>query len=161
MTMIDYIFLEEAKKQCKFALIAVENIKCGLEKYDTDLFWFSVHGFLSATGNLSKLLKRAKPLATILEINDDHIIFDRAFRNHWEHFDERIERWAINSKNKVFVDCNIGPASQFEVFADAIPFRNYEVDTGCLVFAGDRMEVQKLIDAIYQVKVKLDRIKLN
>ncbi len=159
--MVDYIFLEEAKRQCKFSLMAVENLKRGLESDDSDLFWFSVHGFLSAAGNLSKLLLRAKSLSKTIGIDDGHIIFNRKLRNHWEHFDERIEKWGSDASNRIFVDSNIGPSSKLSIFQQASPFRNFETDTRSLTFAGDRIDIQELIDAIYKIKVKLDNTRAN
>jgi hypothetical protein len=153
-----YIFLDEAKNQCDFALMAVDQMNDGLNKLNSKLFWYAIHGFLSAAGNLSKILNRASTLSEHLGVDKDHIIFDRKFRNHWEHFDERIDTWASNPDNRIYMDSYIGMKELIEQFChDKGGLRNYETDTGCLRFAGDRLELQKLIDAICVIKDNLDK----
>ena len=52
------IFQRETERQCRFAIMAIEDIQKELQATDTDMdrIWYSVQSFLVAAGNLSKLL---------------------------------------------------------------------------------------------------------
>jgi len=50
------IFQREVERQCKFAVIAAEDMNKALQITDTDRLWYSIQAFLVAAGNVSKLL---------------------------------------------------------------------------------------------------------
>jgi hypothetical protein len=71
-----------------------------------DRFWYSVQSLLMAAANVSKLLWptyrrgenlipcRGEELRKSLAISDEHSpLSDRTLRNHFEHFDARLEHW--------------------------------------------------------------------
>ena len=53
--MVLKIFQREVERQCKFAIIAVEQIKAGLANNDSDLVWYALQNLLVAIGNISKI----------------------------------------------------------------------------------------------------------
>jgi len=55
-TRILRIFQREVERQCRFALIAVQDLNQALQTVDMDRIWYSVQAFLVAAGNVSKLL---------------------------------------------------------------------------------------------------------
>jgi hypothetical protein len=55
------IFHLEVEKQCKFAVMAVQDLKNALHANDMDRIWYSLHAFLTAVGNTSKLLVLCVP----------------------------------------------------------------------------------------------------
>jgi len=50
------IFQKEVKRQCRFALIAIQDLEQALQVGDLDRLWYSVQAFLIAVANISKLL---------------------------------------------------------------------------------------------------------
>ena len=82
-------------------------------------FWYSVQAFLVAAGNISKLLwptywkgedllpGRGAELKVSLEVEEDSPLEPRTFRKHFEHFDLRLEQWAISMEPRIFVDSKI------------------------------------------------------
>jgi len=90
-------FLDELYRQCDYGVRAHRQMDAVLP--DLDDFWFWAQAFLIAAGNASKLLwgvddkaaKRRRALRDRLEVTADSPLRDRALRNHFEHFDERIE----------------------------------------------------------------------
>jgi len=53
--MVLRIFQREVERQCKFALVAAEDLSSALQAGDMDRIWYSVQTFLVAAGNISKL----------------------------------------------------------------------------------------------------------
>jgi hypothetical protein len=105
------LFCMEIKKQCSFAIIAFEDINLYL-KNDEERVWYSIHAFLTATANVSKFFwpnprdgrdKSAEELRKYLNIDNTSAIYQRTLRNHFEHFDDRLEKWAL-SKKMPFID---------------------------------------------------------
>jgi len=157
--MVLKIFQREVERQCKFAIIAVEQIKAGLANNDSDLVWYALQNLLVAIGNISKIFwpinrkyrKRGEELRRSLGIKDDSPLRPRKFRNHFEHFDERLEDWATSSKRHNFIDSNIGPSNMI-VGADPEDFlRNFDPTTWTLTFRGDKYELKPIIEIIYDL----------
>lgn len=114
------IFVDEVIHQCEFALISWENLQIYLADLSRDwrevedrVFW-NVQSFLVAVANISKFLwpieeykSRGEELRRVLQIPMDSPIKDKRFRNIFEHYDEKIEKWASTSKKKHISDMNI------------------------------------------------------
>src|SRR5262245_31514648 len=82
-----------------------------------DRLWYAVQGFLVAAGNISKLLwpsdkpifpERGPEIRAGLRVEDDSQLKARTLRNHFEHFDERLERWAASPEPLTLGDSYIG-----------------------------------------------------
>jgi hypothetical protein len=157
--MVLKIFQREIERQCKFAIIVTEQIKEGLENNNLDLVWYAIQNFLVAVGNISKIFwpsnskqqKRGEELRKSLGIKDDSPIRPRNFRNHFEHFDERLENWATSSKRHNFVDSNIGPSNMIARVDPEDFLRNFDPTNWTITFRGDRYELKPIIEAIYDL----------
>ncbi len=157
--MVLKIFQREIERQCKFAIIAIEQTKAGLESNNLDIVWYAIQNFLVAAGNISKIFwppnstyqKRREELRKSLSIKDDSPIRPRNFRNHFEHFDERLENWATSSKRHNFVDSNIGPSNMIAGIDPDDFLRNFNPTNWTLTFRGDKYELKPIIDAIYDL----------
>ena len=187
--MVLRIFQREIERQCKFAIIAIDQIKAGLANNNSDLVWYAIQSFLVAVGNISKifwppyekyqkegnkkikkgeieeakkLMERAEKmrirgeeLRKSLGIKEDSPIRPRDFRNHFEHFDERLEKWATSSKRHNFVDSNIGPPNMISGIDLEDYLRNFDDRSWTLTFRGDEYELKPIIKAIYDVYPKV------
>lgn len=157
------IFQTEIERQCKFAIIAIEQIKAGLANNNLDLVWYAIQSFLVAVGNISKIFwpsnriyqKRGEELRKSLGIKDDSPIRPRTFRNHFEHFDEKLEKWATSSKRHNFVDSNIGPSNMIRGVDPEDFLRNFDPISWILTFRGDKYELKPIIEAIYDLYPKV------
>lgn len=160
--MVLRIFQREIERQCKFAIIAVEQIKTGLTDNNSDLAWYAIQNFLIAVGNISKIFwpkqkyeKRGEELRKSLGIEDNSPIQPRKFRNRFEHFDERLEKWATSSKRHNFIDSNIGSSNTI-VGIDTEDFlRNFDPTSWILTFRGDRYDLKPIIEVIYELYPKV------
>jgi hypothetical protein len=152
--MVLRIFQREVERQCRFALIAIQDLEQALQTIDLDRLWYSVQAFLIAAGNISKLLwpkgsaKRRAELRASLSVNDDSPLKSRTFRNHFEHFDERLERWATSSKRHIFVDSNVGPPTMIAGIEPGDFLRNFDTENFAVTFRGEIYSLRPLIKAI-------------
>lgn len=161
--MVLKIFQGEIEQQCKFVIIAVEQIKTGLANTNLDLVWYAIQNFLVAVANISKFFwppyrksqKRGEELRKSLGIKNDSPIKPRKFRDHFEHFDERLEKWATFSKGHNFIDSNIGPPNMIVGIVQQDFLRNFDPTTWTLTFGGDKYELKPIIEVIYDLYPKV------
>lgn len=152
------IFLSEIIFQVEMAEHATNNLKENANhtgKFET---WGYIQMILIAAGNVSKILwpgrdknkARGSHLRKLLNIEDDHLIADRKFRDHFEHYDERVE---IRTENRNgFIDFVMNP-SMHMFHRDNIS-RGYEVDSNTLVFQGETLDLNSVVEALIEIKGK-------
>jgi len=159
--MVLRIFQKEIERQCKFAIIAIEQGKTGLSNNDSDLIWYAIQNFLVVVGNISKIFwptrnkERGEELRRSLGIEDNSPIQPRNFRNHFEHFDERLEEWAESSERHNFVDSSILPPNMIAGIDPKDFLRIFNPTTWTLTFRGDKYELKPIIKAIYELYPKI------
>ena len=156
------LFLREIITQCEYAEYAISELRRELSDRNPRRVFFYAQAFLIAAGNVSKLLwppgsqgkERGEILRTIVGVSDNNAVNPRTFRNHFEHFDERIEVWAQQSKYKMFVDQNImdspGTVSGID---PAEFFRNLAPSTLTLTFRGDAYELAAVENALSEIQL--------
>lgn len=159
--MVLKIFQMEIERQCKFAIIAIEEVKTGLSNNNSDLVWYAIQNFLVAVGNISKIFwstqnkERGEELRKSLGIEDNSPIQPRNFRNHFEHFDERLEEWTKSSERHNFVDSSILPPNMIAGIDQKDFLRIFNPTTWTLTFRGDKYELKPIIKAICELYPKV------
>jgi len=159
--MVLKIFQREIKRQCKFGIIAVEQIKAELANTNSDLVWYAIQNFLVAVANISKFFwppkpkyqKRGEELRKSFGIENDSPIKPRGGRNVFEHFDEKLEEWATSSK-RGFIDSNIGTLNKIAGIDQQDVLRHFDPTTWTFTFRGDKQELKPMIEAIYDLYPK-------
>lgn len=167
---IKTIFLDEVKIQCEFALMSMNYLRGSLQRRDiTDIHtrimmvFHQAHAFLIHVANLSKLFWpdrktirkwpnakiRGEELRKILKISENSPIKNRRFRNHFEHYDDRIEEWAVTSQRKNYADMNIMTPGGISGIDIKDFMRNLDPNALILTFHGDSYD---LIDAESEIK---------
>ena len=157
-----WVFQREIERQCCFALIAFKDLNNSLNDGNLDRLWYSVQGFLIAAGNISKLLwppnsslaKRGQRLRQVLAVSDQSALHARTFRNHFEHFDERLEEWATSSARRNFADSNVGPPNMIVGLDSADFLRNFDTQNFAITFRGDVYELQPISKEISELWAK-------
>jgi len=162
MNRKDWFFLHEMKTQCEFAVLAFEDLELPGFSAGLGRFWFSIQSFLVAVGNISKILwpsdgryaERGERLRLLLGITDASPIQCRSFRNYFEHFDERLEKWFAIPHPRDIVDRNIGPIRTLGGLDAKHFLRNYAFDVHALFFQGERYD---LVPVCEEVKTLLSK----
>lgn len=131
--------------------------------------WWAAQSFVVAVGNLSKLLwgekgslaVQRKPLRDALNVGGVSLLQPTSMRNHFEHFDERIDRWWANSPGHNMIDMSLGPISIGGNVSGVDFFRGFDPDSGNLSFWGDNMNVPDVCDELRailkRVEAELDK----
>jgi hypothetical protein len=156
---LEQIFCREIVRQAKFGLMGIAQINEGLRTHQNVLLWYGVQAALVAGGNVSKLLwpadarrrDRGNHLRSILKVGDDHFLAPRHFRNHFEHFDERLEKWASESERGNIVDDGVFAPGAIQGIDTGDYLRNYDPSTNSVTFRGDSYDMQRLADSLSEV----------
>lgn len=147
--------------ECENARIAIDLVNKAVAEHDGRRLWFGLHGFVTATGNVSKLLwgqgathnRRRARLRELLQVSNESILSDRDIRNDLEHFDDRLETWAKRTEHYNILDRFVGPVSAFgDLFGDLFGpndcLRAYDPNAKTLTFAGNSLDIQAVTDAL-------------
>ena len=178
------LFIQEIRDQCNMAIIAFDDLVniASKKPQDNDRFWYSIHGFLSATGNVSKLLsfsdftfrknsslfhlkERNKSLKNNLRcycrVSPDSIIMQRKFRNHYEHYDERLFEWAMDDHTPM-MHYRIGTPdmlrSQLDLSED-FPIKVlkcFDPTTFSLLFYEEKINIENMYEEIKRIKKRAE-----
>jgi hypothetical protein len=164
--------MAELQLECDFGLFSFEDVRTLLRNPPSDpeelrfrfynpRIWHALHGLLVAAANISKILwpdqpyaARGERLRQELDVSDASPLYSRSLRNHFEHIDERIEKWTGPR-----IDLNIGPEQGFGVDSRKM-FRHFDPVTGVVLFAGERFELGPVTEAIRDLQQRLRELEL-
>lgn len=160
--MLLWLFCNEGERQCRFGLTASDDLQAALNTPDMDRIWFSVQSLLVAAGNVSKLLwppsprtpNRGEEVRRALGVADDSPLAPRVFRNHFEHFDERLEGWAMSSTRRNIADSNVGPPGMIGGLDPGDFLRNFDTAGFAVTFRGGTYPLRPIVDAMAELGQK-------
>jgi hypothetical protein len=173
------VYQMQVQSQCEFALMAIDGINQALEEMEagrndpepgvsseflqaSDRLWFYVNATLNSVANISKLLwpnsgrnqfpeRRGAALRKSLGVPADSPLKHRKVRNHFEHVDERIETWWLESSSHNLATRNIGPLGALEPLQLSEIFEQFDQATLTVAFQGDKFELQPIADEITEL----------
>jgi hypothetical protein len=149
-------FQRHVADQCRFALSGVPAIERSLLIADHDALWVGCQQFVVGTANVSKALwgyggklkDERRTLRESLNVADDSPIRATRLRNHFEHYDERIDRWWSKSTSRNHLDKMIGPPDRIAGLDDVDRFRVYDPATHRIIFWGEEFRVEPIVAAL-------------
>lgn len=152
-------FQNQVLLECKFALLAADDLSEAVNQHDTTRIFYAIQNFLNAVGNISKALwgqtgsrdKERRALRDSIGISDDSVLQHVNMRDNYEHFDERIDRWWQQSSRHNYADLNIGTPSMISSLEETDMFRTFDPQTGDVIFWGQSFNVPVLIDEITRI----------
>jgi len=171
-------FQFEVARQCRWAIMAVEELEetlSGLKseklsnQYGMNRLWMSVQNLLVAAGNISIWLWPSKPkipgrgpnLRASLGVKDTSILKSRTFRNHFEHFDERLETFFLSlaPEQFLYVDTNVSPGG-IDTFISGIDqrkvLRHLDSKSMRLIYRGESYKLEPLYREIIKLCQKAE-----
>src|SRR5436189_6376729 len=154
------VFLGEIEYQSQFAARAAEHLQTCADNFDPIDIWSAVQSILIAAGNVSKILwpprSRSAPrgamLRALLDIDENNAISDRNFRNHFEHYDERIEDWLSSTHSVTYTDPILGSPPGFLRDFPENAHRGYNPATQTLSFRGDSTNLGAILRALDEIR---------
>jgi len=151
------VSIREISTQAHFAEIAHSHINPKAIN-ENDLVFSSIHSFLSHCAMISKMLAAVddeKPLRSIgdvLGVSKTSLIHKRRFRNHLEHYDERLKQWIGKFAAGANIGTyNIGPKSAIQI-PNMIFVSHYNPSNQIFTFVNDEFDLGKLFIEVQKIK---------
>jgi hypothetical protein len=162
--MLKRRFQSQVRDQCKFLIFSAQGLDDAMTLLQQhgpmgpgmDLLWYQLQNLLTAAANISKVLwgaggkldEERRPVRESLGVPDDSPLQNTDLRNHFEHFDERLDRWWIESgPNHHFFDRNLGPPGMIGALTPMDQFRQYDLSTHKAVFWGVEHDIKAIFEA--------------
>lgn len=149
--------IREIWTQAHFAEIAYSHIDPKAAN-GNDAVFSSIHSFLSHCAMVSKMLLANYDTATTRTIEDIlglpnlSAIHTKTFRNHLEHYDERLRSWiGQHGVNIMIGDYNIGPKSAIQI-PNMVFVRHYDPATSTFTFVNDDFDLNALFAEVHGIK---------
>jgi hypothetical protein len=160
-TFLLRVFQGQVEHQCQAVLVNDSLLRNAMntDAPNQETIWAAIQGILTAAANISKALwgtegrsaTQREDLRTSIQVADTSPIAITRMRNHFDHFDERIDRWWKNSTNHNYADYIIGP-DMFAMGLDVSDiFRHLNQETGEVIFWGDRYSLTEIVDEINRI----------
>ncbi len=153
--------IREIWTQAHFAEIAYSHVD-PKSASGNDAVFSSIHSFLSHCAMISKMIKATddstppKPISDILQISDSSVIHQRIFRNHLEHYDERLKDWIKQSGANCNIGTyNIGPKGDLQI-SNIVFVRHYDSNTKTFTFVNDDFDLSVLANEVQRIKILAD-----
>lgn len=151
------ILVGEIALQSQIAQKAAERLRATHDVFDNVETWCSIQSILVAAGNVSKILwpsqkykLRGKKLRELLGVEDNNPLASRKFRNHFEHYDERIEEWFESNSQGVYIDLAMNPSLRNLHFGMPAlnTHRGYNSYNNSVVFRGEILYLDDVLAAL-------------
>jgi hypothetical protein len=156
-----HVLLGEIAFQAQFAAKAAERLPDCDEPFDAFEVWGAIQSILIAAANVSKLLwpaqsrsARGAALRALLGVDDSNPLSNRRLRNHFEHYDERIEDWMSTAPSATYIDQKIGPAALDPQHLSQLIHRHYDPCTKVLVFRTESVSLASALEALELIRQK-------
>ncbi len=163
-TVFDYwveMSIREIWTQSHFAGIAYGHIDPKASR-GTDLVFSSIHSFLSHAAMVSKMLlaksddPSSQSIGEILGVSASSLVHNRKFRNHLEHYDERLKRWIKKAAlGRAIGTYNIGPKSMIGI-PNMIFVSHYDPTNDTFTFVDEDFKLGKLNSELIRINSLTD-----
>jgi len=160
--LAETVFIGEIVLQSKIAELAAKRLSAIKDNFDQVEVWSSIQSILVAAGNVSKILwpqekkyaVRGKRLRELLKVDDNNILSDRSLRNHFEHYDDRIEKWFKGKSSAVYSDLAIDPLKSMRRNFPTNHHRAYDPLTQTLTFRGESFDLAAVLKELKEIRIK-------
>ncbi len=159
-------FVVEIRTQCQMALGAKSAVDYWLGRGDDvhELFR-NLQSLLCHAASISKILwsgdrigkRRSEELRTFLVVDDDYpVLASREVRNHFEHFDERLDEALSRTEGTQFVDLNIMSPGVISGIQEKV-WRNLDPANWLVTFWDDSIDLMTLLVEIQTLMQAVNR----
>lgn len=157
-----HAYLCEIDFQSRIALRAWDRLDFIGKGLDHSDIWSSIQVILNTAGNVSKILwpsrrassLRGKVLRELLNVDKSNPLSKRTFRNHFEHYDERIDDWFASRSSGSYTDFSLGPPQGYARQFPSNVHRGYDYTTQTLTLRGESLDLGALVKALAEIRQK-------
>jgi hypothetical protein len=155
--LAEQLLIGEIVNQSKFAALAAHRLANTSDPVEV---WASIQSILVAAANVSKILwpvressaLRGTHLRELLNVPDESPLFDRTIRNHFEHYDERVEEWFRNRGSAAYRDLSIDPTEPNPWSVTPFFHRKYNPVNQELYFRDDSISLAAVLGALAEIR---------
>jgi hypothetical protein len=166
--LAEMVFIGEIVLQSKIAQRAAARLPPLHDHGDGIEVWCSIQSILVAAGNVSKILwpqknkyaARGERLRKLLNVDESNLLSDRKFRNHFEHYDDRIEVWFEENSSAIYMDMVIDPFEPIWGPNPSNQHRAYNPLTQTLTFRGESFDLTAVLNALEEIRLKCRQFAL-
>lgn len=166
--LAETVFIGEIVLQSKIAELAAKRVSAIKDNFDQIEVWSSIQSILVAAGKVSKILwpskeyaERGERLRELLKVSEDNILSNRKFRNHFEHYDERIEDWFKKQSSAVYSDLAVDPFKSIWGNVPCNHHRAYDPLTQTLTFRGESFDLAAVLKELKEIRNKCSDFALT
>lgn len=164
--LAEQVLVGEIVTQSKFAAIAAGRLA---ESSDPIEVWGAIQSILVAAGNVSKILwpvrgrykERGKQLRGLIGVDDNNLLSDRSFRNHFEHYDERVEEWFDGNDSVAYSDSRIDPIEGAPSSLSRLFHRSYNPVSQVLSFREESIDLSAVLAELATIREKCRYLALQ
>ncbi len=157
--LAEMVLIGEIVTQSKFAEKAANQLAKSSDPVEVR---GSIQSILVAVANVSKILwparkqymARGKQLRELLGVDDDNLLSDRTIRNHFEHYDERIEDWFESTNSVVYMDSRIDPFEPTPLSLPQLFHRSYNPTSRTLSFRNESIDLSAVLTELAKIRKK-------
>jgi len=163
--MLIRVFQQQVLLQCRFMLLATNEINASLVTGDDTRTFYAIQNLLNAAANVSKALwgqggrltEERKALRDSIGIADTSPLRNILIRNDFEHFDERLDKWWAQSNNHNYMDMSIGPIrTTVSGLSETDIFRGFNPQTGDVMFWDTDFNLNAVVNEVVGILPKLE-----
>lgn len=167
--LAEMVFISEIVLQLKIAQKAAKRLPSPHDHFDNIEVWCAIQSILVAAGNVSKILwpqdekyaVRGEKLRRLLNVDQNYLLSDRKFRNHFEHYDDRIDAWFKENPSVVYMDLVIDPFKTIWGTNLANQHRAYNPLTKTLTFRGESFDLAAVLNELKEIRNKCRQFALE
>lgn len=158
------MFQTQIRDQCLFIIEFAKQMNTGIQNSDEIIIFSSIQNILNAGANISKMLWGQKgkssdarrKLRESIGIADNSPLRNTTMRNHFEHIDERLDRWWTDSEKHNHADKIIGPQNLISGLDNIDIFRWYNPDSQEIIFWGEKFNIQEIVSEVLKILPTVD-----
>jgi len=153
----EMILIGEIVLQSKITKRAAQRLCATHECFDHVETWCSIQSILVSVGIISKILwpdkkykQRGVELRQLLKVDASNPLSNRSFRNHFAHYDERVEQYFQYNGQGSYVDLAMNPHLNSGLFGDPPMYthRGYNAFNNTIVFRDETLDLNELLAAL-------------
>jgi hypothetical protein len=168
------IYLDQAKQECDACFAAIHAFNAALSSHNQEDPFCHAMTLVHHAASLSRIFwpaggrnktsrlrarRRGEFLRKELGVRSDHPIRDRALRDHFEHFDERLDEWVERTKNRNIIHRLLGPRSAVggNTIQDGDIIHHYDPTSKMYAFRGEKFDIQAIASGIDDLYAKIQQ----